>query len=281
MARPKRKDHKLILRARETVRQTKDCSVMRQALAVLLPAETGCTLEQTALLLGVGRATVPRLQARFLTGDAEKTQPRSRWGGRRRALMSGPEGLDFLKPWEEQSRGGGVLVLSPIRAALSQKLGRPVTPSVFYRLLERHGWRKVAPDTRHPKSDPAVQEDWKICPEMNTDRMNEFLLQVGEAHGDDFIVMILDGASSRKSKDLAVPGNMRLHRPPGYSPELNPQEHVWDELREKEFPNRVFESMDGVLAQLNAGLPRLAANTGGLRSLTAWPWIVSLNLNAT
>ena len=123
--------------------------------------------------------------------------------------------------------------------------------------------------------------DWKICPEMNTDRMNEFLLQVGEAHGDDFIVMILDGASSRKSKDLAVPGNMRLHRPPGYSPELNPQEHVWDELREKEFPNRVFESMDGVLAQLNAGLPRLAANTGGLRSLTAWPWIVSLNLNAT
>jgi len=38
--------------------------------------------------------------------------------------------------------------------------------------------------------------------------------------------------------------------------------------------------MDGVLAQLRSGLPRLAANTEALRSLTAWPWIVSLNLNA-
>ena len=63
-----------------------------------------------------------------------------------------------------------------------------------------------------------------------------------------------------------------------YSPELNPQEHVWDELREKEFPNRVFESMKAVISQLEAGLPRMAANTQALRSLTAWPWIVSLNL---
>ena len=30
-----------------------------------------------------------------------------------------------------------------------------------YRMLERHDWRKVAPDTRHPKSDPAIQEAWK------------------------------------------------------------------------------------------------------------------------
>jgi hypothetical protein len=122
--------------------------------------------------------------------------------------------------------------------------------------------------------------DWKLCPQMNTERMSQFLAQVSQAHPDEFIVMILDGASSHKAHALVVPENMRLHRLPGYSPELNPQEHVWDELREKEFPNRVFESMDGVMAQLQAGLPRLAAHPAGLRSLTAWPWIVSLNLNA-
>ena len=55
----------------------------------------------------------------------------------------------------------GVLVLSPLRAALAQKLGRPVKTSVIYRLVARHGWRKVAPDTRHPKSEPKVQADWK------------------------------------------------------------------------------------------------------------------------
>jgi hypothetical protein len=67
---------------------------------------------------------------------------------------------------------------------------------------------------------------------------------------------------------------------PPYSPELNPQEHVWDELREKEFPNRVYADMVSVRAQLEAGLPKLAADRKGLRSLTAWPWIDRLILNA-
>jgi hypothetical protein len=118
--------------------------------------------------------------------------------------------------------------------------------------------------------------DWKISPQMNTEQMNQFLEQVSQAHAEEFIVMVVGGASSHRSKELQILENIRLHRLPGYSPELNPQEHIWDELREKEFPNRVFESMKGVVSQLEAGLPRMAANTQALRSLTAWPWIVSL-----
>jgi hypothetical protein len=38
--------------------------------------------------------------------------------------------------------------------------------------------------------------------------------------------------------------------------------------------------MASVRAQLEAGLPRLAGNRQALRSLTAWPWINSLTLNA-
>ena len=92
--------------------------------------------------------------------------------------------------------------------------------------------------------------------------------------------MIVDGASSHVSKDLLIPENIRLVRLPPYSPELNPQEHVWDELREKEFPNRVFADMDGVLHQLQTGLPKLASDNAAIRSLTAWPWIVNLILIA-
>lgn len=124
------------------------------------------------------------------------------------------------------------------------------------------------------------QLDWKITPNMNTERMNEFLTQISQAHGAEFLIMVVDGASSHKSQDPRIPENMRFLRLPGYSPELNPQEHVWDELREKEFPNRVFDSLEGVVRQLELGLPRLAGNSEGLRSLTVWPWIISLNLNA-
>ncbi len=75
--------------------------------------------------------------------------------------MSLEEEHEFLQPWADSAVDGGMLIVAPLRAALAQRLGRPVTHSVVYRLLARHGWRKVAPDTRHPKSDPLTQEQWK------------------------------------------------------------------------------------------------------------------------
>ena len=121
--------------------------------------------------------------------------------------------------------------------------------------------------------------DWMLCGEMNTLRMGEFLGQVSRAHPDDFMVMIVDGASSHRAKDLAIPENIWLLPLPPCAPELNPQEHLWDELREKEFPNRVFNHLDAVIAQLHVGLPHLADDHNRVRGITAWPWIVSLNLN--
>ena len=122
--------------------------------------------------------------------------------------------------------------------------------------------------------------DWMICAAMNTDQMGTFLTQVSTAHPKDFIVMVVDGASSHVAKALVVPENIRLHRLPSYAPELNPQEHLWDELREKEFPNQVFSDMAGVVRTLKTGLPRLASDQNRVRSICAWPWIVSLTLNA-
>ena len=113
--------------------------------------------------------------------------------------------------------------------------------------------------------------DWMISPKRNTAQMNQFLVQVSQAHSDEFIVMIVDGASSHRSTERRIPENIRLHRLPGYSPELNRQKHVWDELREEEFPDRVFEFMEGVVSQRNVGLARLAAHAPALRSLTSWP----------
>ena len=125
------------------------------------------------------------------------------------------------------------------------------------------------------------QLDWNLSQKMNTEQMNGFLLQVSESHPKDFIVMVLDGASSHKSKELVVPENIRLLSLPGYSPELNPEEHIWDELREKVFPNMVLDDMDLVVKRLEEGMSGLASDAERIRSITAWPWIVSLNLTAS
>ena len=163
MARPRRIDMKLVTQAQKAVLQAGSVQELRAAQAVLLPATLGATLTQTAALLGVGRATVARLQAGFRHSPTvpAKSPRRRSWGGRRQALLSIEQEKAFLAPWLEQARRGGVLVVSPLRAALAQELGRPVKASVVYRLLARQGWRKVAPDTRHPKSNPQVQAEWK------------------------------------------------------------------------------------------------------------------------
>ncbi len=59
--------------------------------------------------------------------------------------------------------------------------------------------------------------------------------------------MVLDGARSHRSKDLQVPDNMILLRLPAYSPELNPAERLWEELREKEFANRECSTLSVLL----------------------------------
>jgi hypothetical protein len=68
--------------------------------------------------------------------------------------------------------------------------------------------------------------DFMTAEKMNTGNMSRFLGQVSEAHKDEFIVMVVDGASSHKSKELEIPKNVLLIRLPPYSPELNPAEQT-------------------------------------------------------
>jgi len=117
--------------------------------------------------------------------------------------------------------------------------------------------------------------DWMLSERMNTVQMESFLGQVGAAHPDSFIVMVVDGASSHVSKALKVPDHMRLLQLPAYSPELNPCENIWDQLREKLFPNRVYSSMQEVVAQLREGLPKFAADGKQVTSISGREWIIN------
>jgi transposase len=115
--------------------------------------------------------------------------------------------------------------------------------------------------------------DYMTAEKMNTENMSLFLAQVSEAHRDEFIIMVLDGASSHKSKELKLPKNISLVPLPPYSPELNPAEQIWNTLRRDYFANRVFDSLDAATTQAEKGLAEMAANNEAMRRLTNWPWI--------
>lgn len=98
-------------------------------------------------------------ESRSHAGEVDR--PRPRWGGRRRQNMSPEEEQAFLAPFFSEAERGGVLVVAPIKAAYEKAIARSVPDSTVYRLLARHGWRKLAPRPQHPKGDPERREAWK------------------------------------------------------------------------------------------------------------------------
>jgi transposase len=121
--------------------------------------------------------------------------------------------------------------------------------------------------------------DTLILPSTNSDCMQIFLDEVASRHSEERILMILDGAGWHTSGLLTIPDNMRLLSLPPYSPELNPVEHLWDDLREKEFHNKVFESIDSLEVHLESALRLLEADINRVRSIVAWPWIINAIMN--
>jgi len=85
----------------------------------------------------------------------------------------------------------------------------------------------------------------------------------------------VDGAGWHKSEQFPLSPNLRLAFLPPYAPELNPVEHLWDELREKSFHNRVFDSLDALEDHLEHALQDLENDPARVYSITAWSWIVN------
>jgi transposase len=134
---------------------------LRQAQAVILPVLFAMSLEQTAQITGLSVSWVSKQRNRFIQGKPVGDASVPARGGRRRENFTPEEEAALLEPFLEQAKKGGVLVIGQIKPHIDAALGRSVSLSSVYALLHRHNWRKLAPDKRHPKSDPIAQEEWK------------------------------------------------------------------------------------------------------------------------
>ncbi len=110
-----------------------------------------------------------------------------------------------------------------------------------------------------------------LLPSADTEMMELFLEHVSSTFAKYFVVMQVDQAGWHVTKELTIPENIRLIAQPAYSPELNPVEHVWEELREKQLANLALASLDDVIDKVCEGLNQLEADPERLRSLTYFP----------
>ncbi|MEI6848131.1 MAG: winged helix-turn-helix domain-containing protein [Chlorobiaceae bacterium] len=75
--------------------------------------------------------------------------------------MSKEEESTFLAPFLDKAVHGGILIVSEIKKALDERMGRKTALASTYNLLHRHNLRKLALDKRHPKTNVEAQVEWK------------------------------------------------------------------------------------------------------------------------
>ena len=100
--------------------------------------------------------------------------------------------------------------------------------------------------------------------------MNEFLRRFAMTLlEDEHAVMVLDGAGRHTRQDLAVPANVTLLHLPPYSPELNPVERVWLDLRERHLSHGLHDGYTAVVDAISCAWCELTPDR--LSSLCVYP----------
>ena len=112
-----------------------------------------------------------------------------------------------------------------------------------------------------------------VMPYCNTDCMNVFLEQLSKKYPKDKIILVCDGAVWHKSASLKIPKNIELIFIPPYTPEMNPIEQIWKEIRKRGFKNEVFQTLERVVDRLCDTISSLSADT--VKSITGSHWILS------
>jgi len=112
-----------------------------------------------------------------------------------------------------------------------------------------------------------------IAPFATAETMSIFLQQVAERFPNEHIIMVMDKAAWHTSGKLSLPENISLCFLPPYSPQLNPVEHLWKEIRQNYFSNRIFRDMDAVENQLFKALVYMNEHSAYVKSFSLFQWI--------
>lgn len=148
--------------AQKQLQTAKTADELRAAQAVWLPLALGLSLTQTAQAIGRCVKATTNMRTRYCkVARGEQQAPRTKRALRNRANATPEREVAILDEVLAGATRGGIVIVPPLKEKVEEKLGKTIALSTLYRMLARNGWRKLAPDTAHPKGDAAVRNDWK------------------------------------------------------------------------------------------------------------------------
>src|SRR5690349_11577578 len=141
--------------------QTAPHALWRQRWLIIYNAQVDPRkAEDIATHCGVSKATVHQVISSYNRLGVAAVETVGK-GGRHQDYLSLQQEREFLAPFFAQAERGELVTVGEIQRAFEARVGQQVADSTIYRLLDRHGWRKLLPRPRHPRASREAQEQFK------------------------------------------------------------------------------------------------------------------------
>ena len=126
-------------------------------LQVLILRYEGISNEEISARTGYNERYITTLMGKYQKQGLEEYIRIKQTSHRRN--LSEKEEAAVLEQFEKRSDEGQELTAAEIRQGLEKALGRKTSVEYVYRVLHRHGWRKVMPRSKHPKAATEEEQD--------------------------------------------------------------------------------------------------------------------------
>lgn len=138
-------DRRVIEEARK---KNQNKRVEKRLYALLLKAD-GMSSQEVGKKVDFHPAYITELISKYRKGGIGALVENHYPGNRRNLTYAEEE--EILKPFKEKADKGELVDVAEIAAVYVEKVGHSIGSGQIYRVLHRHGWRKVMPRGRHPK----------------------------------------------------------------------------------------------------------------------------------
>ena len=142
------------------VREARNKETYQKRLAIWLTHLGGFSALQIAEMIQVSKQAVWLWVGQYKRGGQDQLERKGR-GGRRWFYLSWAEEETFLRSLETQGLGGEFITARQIRDQLQKAVGKEITLAYVYKLLHRHGWRKIGPQTQQGKANRKARKEIK------------------------------------------------------------------------------------------------------------------------
>ncbi len=149
----------------EIIKAARKANKRKQAdrrLKALELQASGKSAKKISEITGFHPAYISQLMAKYRDGGIEAIVG-NHYGGNRRN-MSVEEEAKLLEPFRQRASQGQLIEISEIKAVYEKAVGHTIGGTQIYYVLQRHGWRKVMPRSKHPKkaSEEAIEASKKL-----------------------------------------------------------------------------------------------------------------------